>query len=207
MDVQESELACPRCQEPLATASGPDVTLHGCATCGGIWLSEEDSRKAIDGLASPTVEMVEAARQNATRTPDLSGWLPCPECSERMERNRFEPARVDIDFCQGHGTWFDAGELLAVHQSAMGTLPAPALAPDAVLYDDDDLPAQTSGMAVAGLALSFVCSIVGLIVSFIALNEIKNSGGRLKGEGLAIAGIIVSVVFMMLACLIRLPSR
>lgn len=61
--------------------------------------------------------------------------------------------------------------------------------------------AQTSGKAIAGFVLSFFCSIAGLILSWMALDEIKKSGGTLKGEGLAIAGIVISVLWMVLGCL------
>jgi Zn-finger nucleic acid-binding protein len=205
MSVSQSDFGCPRCQQALTTAGAPDVTLHGCGTCGGIWLSTDDSRKAIEGLASPTVEMVKAAGQNATKSPDESGWVACPECSRRMERNHFEAARLDVDYCPEHGTWFDQGELLAVHHAAMGVVPQPVF---------HDLPApmafevaHTSGTAIAGFVLSFFCGIVGLIVSWIALDEIKKSEGALKGEGLAMAGIAISALSMVLGCLISLAGR
>jgi Domain of unknown function (DUF4190) len=58
---------------------------------------------------------------------------------------------------------------------------------------------RTNGMAIAG----FVCSIVlgplfGLIFSIIGLNQIKKSPEKYTGEGLAIAGIIISIVYLLL---------
>lgn len=201
MDISESDFACPRCEQPLAVVGASDVTLHGCASCGGIWLNEDDSRKAIGGLNSPTVEMVKAADENGTRNPDRTGWIACPECSERMERNRFDQARVDVDFCAGgHGTWFDSGELLAIHHSAMGVLPEPADFGSPPL----DFPSQMSGLAVAGFVLSFFCGFVGLGLSLAAYNEIQKSEGRLHGEGLAMAGIAISAATILLGCLLTL---
>ena len=52
----------------------------------------------------------------------------------------------------------------------------------------------TSGLAIAGLILAFLVAPVGFILSLIAV--FKTGNGRSKGRGLAIAGIIVSVVII-----------
>lgn len=62
--------------------------------------------------------------------------------------------------------------------------------------------ARTSGMAVASLVLGIlglcgITALAGLILGIISLREINRSGGRLSGQGLAIAGICVSG-FMLL---------
>jgi Tfp pilus assembly protein PilE len=54
---------------------------------------------------------------------------------------------------------------------------------------------KTSGMAIAGFILAFVCSLLGLIFSIIGLSQINKSNGTLGGKGLAIAGIVISVIF------------
>ncbi len=59
--------------------------------------------------------------------------------------------------------------------------------------------AKTSGMAIASLVLGIfggcgITAILGLILGFVARAKIRNSRGKLKGKGLALAGIIVSVL-------------
>ncbi len=63
-------------------------------------------------------------------------------------------------------------------------------------------------MAIAGFVLSFLCGLLGLIFSAIALNECKKSKGLVKGEGLAIAGIAISIATLVLGVLaaIAIPS-
>jgi hypothetical protein len=56
---------------------------------------------------------------------------------------------------------------------------------------------RTSGMAIAGFVLAFFCSLLGLIFSIIGYSECKKSFGQVKGEGLALAGIIISVLSMI----------
>jgi hypothetical protein len=61
---------------------------------------------------------------------------------------------------------------------------------------------STSGMAIAGFVLSFLCALLGLIFSIIGYNEVKNSNGMKTGGGLALAGIIISIVNLLLGILI-----
>ncbi len=57
---------------------------------------------------------------------------------------------------------------------------------------------RTSGMAIAGFVLSFFCGLLGLIFSCIGYSECKKSQGQVTGEGLAIAGIVISILqFLM----------
>jgi hypothetical protein len=51
---------------------------------------------------------------------------------------------------------------------------------------------RTSSLAIAGFVCSFFCGLVGLILSIMGRNECKRSGGTVGGEGLALAGIIIS---------------
>ena len=51
---------------------------------------------------------------------------------------------------------------------------------------------QTNGLAIAALITSFFVSILGIILGFVALNQIKSTGEQ--GRGLALAGIIIGFV-------------
>jgi len=65
------------------------------------------------------------------------------------------------------------------------------------------MPVSTSGWAIASLICSIVgVPLLGVIFGFIALNEISNSAGRIAGEGMAKAGIIIGFVFMALGILL-----
>jgi len=67
-------------------------------------------------------------------------------------------------------------------------------------------PPKTSGMAVTSLVLGClglltcgITSLVGLVLGIIALVRINKSKGQLGGQGLALAGTIVSAAFLLLA--------
>ncbi|MBD8583235.1 DUF4190 domain-containing protein [Frigoribacterium sp. CFBP 13729] len=80
-------------------------------------------------------------------------------------------------------------------------------------YDQNTPATTTSGasakfntLAIVGFVLAFVVNIAGVVVSFIALSQIKKTGER--GRGLAIAGIIIgllSIVFGIIYITVLLP--
>jgi type II secretory pathway pseudopilin PulG len=68
-------------------------------------------------------------------------------------------------------------------------------------YPPRPIPTRTSGLAIAGFVCSFFCGLLGLILSILGRNECKRSGGTLGGEGLALAGIIISSISLALGVL------
>ena len=61
-------------------------------------------------------------------------------------------------------------------------------------------PRPTNTMAILGLVFAFVFPILGLVFSIIGLSNAKQMKG--EGHGLALAGLIVSIVWMALALII-----
>ncbi len=66
-------------------------------------------------------------------------------------------------------------------------------------------PPATCGLAVASLVLAILslitcglAGIVGIILGIIAISTINNSHGRLKGKGLAVAGIVTSAILILI---------
>lgn len=58
---------------------------------------------------------------------------------------------------------------------------------------------RTSGMAIAGFVLSLLfCGLLGLIFSVMGHNEIKRSNGMVTGGGFAIAGIVISIIRLII---------
>jgi type IV pilus assembly protein PilA len=98
-------------------------------------------------------------------------------------------------------------------RAAPGAFPAPPIsAPLAA-----GAPAETSGKAIVSLVcglLFFIplAFIAAIVFGHVALSEIKRSAGRLKGEGMAIAGLvfgymwIVAVPIMAIIAAIAIPN-
>lgn len=62
-------------------------------------------------------------------------------------------------------------------------------------------PRRTSAMAVAGFVLGFLwlLAILGLIFSIAGYVESKRSRGVIGGAGLAVAGIVVSILMTLIS--------
>ena len=61
-------------------------------------------------------------------------------------------------------------------------------------------PQKTNTMAILGLVFAFVFSPLGIVFSAIGLSQIKKR--REGGRGLAIAGLVLSIVFLLLSILV-----
>ena len=80
--------------------------------------------------------------------------------------------------------------------SAASSVPGPATAPMTSPYIGANPAGQTSSMAIASLIcgiLAFLtpAAIAAIIMGHISRSEIRKSAGRLKGSGMALAGLIL----------------
>jgi hypothetical protein len=63
---------------------------------------------------------------------------------------------------------------------------------------------RTNGLAIGGFVcglLGILCGLIalaGLIMSVIAYNQCKTSNGELRGQGFAVAGIVLSIVWLVI---------
>jgi uncharacterized membrane protein len=63
---------------------------------------------------------------------------------------------------------------------------------------------KTNLLAILSLVGAFVFPLAGLILGIIALKQIKQTGEQ--GRGLALAGIIISAVYMVVVVIIMIVS-
>ncbi|NII52144.1 DUF4190 domain-containing protein [Frigoribacterium endophyticum] len=54
---------------------------------------------------------------------------------------------------------------------------------------------RTNVLAIVGIILAFIVPLVGVILGFVARSQIKRTGE--KGSGLALAAIIIGLVFIV----------
>ena len=68
--------------------------------------ADREQQSAVLGGASP------APTHSAGDVVSKVSYVPCPECSQLMNRINFARCSgVIVDICKGHGTWFDRDEL------------------------------------------------------------------------------------------------
>jgi len=108
---------CPRCQSALVLREHEKTSYTECTRCSGIWLDAATFERVLE--AKDTAVLAEAvraftdARPAATEEVDqVVKYLPCPVCSGFMLRKNFGGCSgIVIDWCKGHGFWFDGSEL------------------------------------------------------------------------------------------------
>ena len=76
----------------------------------------------------------------------------------------------------------------------------PQAVPPAQQYQQPPQSQKTNTMAIVSLVFAFLIPIVGLILSFVAKNQIKKTGEQ--GAGLATAALVVSIVFWVLGMIL-----
>ncbi len=129
--------SCPRCRAGLAECSATGTRLVECTGCGGVWVDVADferiakererSPKTHDGGANGGGMAVTAGNAADVR------YLPCLICGDLMQRRNFGWSGIVVDWCGGHGYWFDTNELEAVlrvvDDRGAGVLDAKAASP------------------------------------------------------------------------------
>ncbi|MEO6420105.1 MAG: zf-TFIIB domain-containing protein [Polyangiaceae bacterium] len=116
------DLVCPHCGCTLSAGQAASTTVHGCASCGGVWLDGAASQKLVGAIDPAVISLAEAASRMATMPfPPHEARPRCPVCRGDLQGVRVEAAAVALDTCNLHGTWFDRGELQAVARAFAAT--------------------------------------------------------------------------------------
>ena len=104
---------CPRCRIAMVALSIGSTNVRECRRCDGMWADVE----TFEHLCSVREEQSAVlgfigARERSVEPLAKVSYVPCPDCSQLMNRSNFARASgVIIDTCKKHGIWFDAGEL------------------------------------------------------------------------------------------------
>ena len=104
---------CPRCRGEMVLVTIGSTAVLECERCLGLWLdvpsfekicADREQQSAVLGAASHAT----SAAQEISKVK----YVPCPECSQLMNRLNFARCSgVIVDVCKQHGTWFDRDEL------------------------------------------------------------------------------------------------
>jgi Zn-finger nucleic acid-binding protein len=105
---------CPRCHTAMQVVTLGQQRVLECATCLGLWLTSDSFEKICADKEEHSAVLGSAALANENRTvPETRvNYIPCPECSQLMNRANFARCSgVIIDLCKKDGVWFDRNEL------------------------------------------------------------------------------------------------
>lgn len=164
------DLTCPHCGCTLSAGRAASTTVHGCASCGGVWLDNVASQTLVSAVDPAVLSLADAAsRMAAMPFPPHEAKPLCPVCRGDLQGVRVESAAVALDTCNLHGTWFDRGELQSVARAFAATRKTEAdrshftaaaaaaamgrpLAPLGVDYTMSEKAADVAGEVATGVA-------------------------------------------------------
>ena len=114
--VEAPSRRCPRCRVETDSVAVGNASLRECARCGGLWVDVESFEQIIAEREQHSPMLGAASivpkQGGGANGPDKVRYVPCPECHQLMNRVNFaRSSGVVVDFCKGHGTWFDRDEL------------------------------------------------------------------------------------------------
>jgi Zn-finger nucleic acid-binding protein len=93
----------------------PEGHYTECTQCGGIWLDSQSFERVMEDKDSSALgKIVPKAGGQKGREVERQkvAYVPCPVCRNLMHRKNFAGCSgVVIDWCKGHGFWFDTDEL------------------------------------------------------------------------------------------------
>lgn len=106
---------CPSCKQALSECETEKLRYVECTVCGGLWLDEQVFQRVIEQRDHAVTDLLPPAQTRSGSAPPREAkirYLPCPVCGESMHRRNFgNISGVILDWCRGHGWWFDAEEL------------------------------------------------------------------------------------------------
>jgi Zn-finger nucleic acid-binding protein len=105
---------CPRCQSELVLVALGATAVLECEQCLGLWLDVSSFEKICADREQQSAVLGVASQASGGAAPETSkvNYVPCPECSQLMNRMNFARCSgVIVDVCKNHGTWFDRDEL------------------------------------------------------------------------------------------------
>ena len=111
-------MKCPACKEILFTLEHEHVELDYCGECRGIWLDAGELDLLL-GDSTLTQGFLTAGNPETAKGDKTRLY---PLCDSPMRKSVTGGAKPVVhDVCpNGHGTWFDDGELAAVIEQGVG---------------------------------------------------------------------------------------
>lgn len=104
-------LMCPQCGRRLATVRVKEVELHGCGTCGGIWVDNESAQAMVKAPDAVFEDLARRCGTGARARRKRTDAPTCAVCRAPLDGVVSSVEYLNLDICRDHGTWFDAFEL------------------------------------------------------------------------------------------------
>jgi len=104
-------MKCPVCNSLMIVVEHEKIELDYCLNCSGVWFDAEELELLLETME---LEGTSLSLDNILTSPDVQSSekkRKCPICNQKMKKTTIGQ-QIIIDVCrQGHGLWFDNGEV------------------------------------------------------------------------------------------------
>ena len=91
-----------------------DIELDMCAECKGVWFDSGELELVLQTNQAESIDELIKKIRNSPDAKTNEKKRKCPICGKKMDKKNIgEDPEVLIDACnEGHGLWFDGGEVI-----------------------------------------------------------------------------------------------
>ena len=107
-------MICPVCKSDMIDVEHADIELEYCVSCHGVWFDAEELELLLGSMGFDDHGLPLPDILHAPEAPTGEKKRRCPIRGQKMKKMALgaKPEELIIDVCpQGHGLWFDGGEI------------------------------------------------------------------------------------------------
>ena len=106
-------MICPSCKSNMIVVEHKKIELDYCPRCHGVWFDSTELELLLKSMDLDSQNLLLNNILNSPEDKSSEKRRKCPRCRRKMKKTTIgEHPEILVDACpQGHGLWFDSGEL------------------------------------------------------------------------------------------------
>ncbi|KPK23388.1 MAG: hypothetical protein AMJ70_03600 [Dehalococcoidia bacterium SG8_51_3] len=106
-------MICPVCNSAMIVIEYHNIEVDYCTDCNGVWFDSGELELMLKTYQMEGIELFLESIINSPDTPSDEKQRKCTICGRKMKKKAFgTQPKILIDVCgEGHGLWFDRGEI------------------------------------------------------------------------------------------------
>jgi Zn-finger nucleic acid-binding protein len=106
-------MICPACKKDMIVVEYNNIELDYCNNCHGVWFDSTELELLLKSMSLYGRNLLLNDILNAPEAVSQEKKRKCPICRRKMKKTTIgDHPGILVDVCtQGHGLWFDGGEL------------------------------------------------------------------------------------------------
>jgi Zn-finger nucleic acid-binding protein len=106
-------MICPVCKSDMIVVEQSNIELDYCTACRGVWFDSGELELLLESSGLEDLSPFLGTVLNAAEASSSEKKRKCPICRRNMKKVFIdEGGKILVDICHdGHGIWFDGGEV------------------------------------------------------------------------------------------------